>query len=351
MRYWDSIRFAVTSCLTAMLLVGCSAGGPPSNSAAPFNAAQGEAGSWMQANASKSTLIYAGGFVPDAGKLTLNFAGGFYGGIYVYDYSTGKRVGKLSADSDGMCVDAKGDVYVTELSGSTLEYAHGGTKVLKTFNSDGIPAGCSVDAKNDLAVTSARPADVTVFAGGDPNKGTTYSDSSCTSLNKMGYDNKGTLIGQGGNSGSSNVIICALLAGSQKMTTLSMKGFTIGAADGTIWDGKYIALSDQDVGGKVTSGIVQASLSGRALVSHGETLLSDKCSGGSHTDITGPFIVGTNNTPINDRQGKVVVATDSVCTAKGSYLIEFWHYPKGGNPFKSYKETIPIGGVVVSIGS
>jgi hypothetical protein len=335
MRHWGFIRLAGTSCLTVVLLAGCSAAGQRFNSAASFNAAQGETGSWMQANASKSTLIYAGGF---------------YGGVYVYDYSTGKRVGKLSADSDGMCVDAKGDVYVTELSGSTLEYAHGGTKVLKTFNSDGIPAGCSVDAKNDLAVTSARPADVTVFAGGDPNKSTTYSDSSCTSLNRMGYDNKGNLMGQGGNSGSSSVIICALLAGSQKETTLSMEGFSIGAQAGTMWDGKYVALSDQNVDGKVISGIAQASLSGITLVSHGETLLSDKCSGG-HSDITGPFIVGAKNTPINDRQGKVVVATDSVCQAKGSYLIEFWHYPKGGNPFKSYKETIPIGGVAVSIGS
>jgi hypothetical protein len=108
---------------------------------------------------------------PDARPSTLIYAGGYYGGVYVYDYFTGKQVGKLNANSDGMCVDAKGDVYVTHLSGTTLEYAHGGTKVVKTFNSGGAPAGCSLDANDDLAVTSARPADVTIFAGGNPNKG------------------------------------------------------------------------------------------------------------------------------------------------------------------------------------
>ncbi len=297
---------------------------------APNGAPDGSS-SWMLPGARKSTLIYVGGF---------------YGNVYVYDYSTGKKVGRLKGNSDGMCVDAKGDVYVTQLSGTTLEYAHGGTKVLKTFTSAGTPAGCSVDASGDLAVTSAKPADVTVFAGGDPKKTKTYSDSSCTYLYRMGYDGAGNLMGLGGDS---NVIVCALLAGSHSETTLTMKGFSIGAAAGTTWDGKYVALSDQDVGGKVTSGIVQASLSGKTLVSHGETLLTDPCSGGP-TDITAPFIVGTRNTPVNHRQGKVAVGINSVCEANGSYLIEFWRYPKGGNPFKTYKSTIPLSGVVVSIG-
>lgn len=334
MRHWGLISFAVTG-FAATWLAGCGAPGQQFNSAAPFNSIQGNVGSWMLPAARKSTLIYAGGF---------------YGGVYVYDYSTGKQVGKLNARSDGMCVDAKGDVYVTQLSGTTLEYAHAGTKVLKTFTSSGSQVGCSVDAKDDLAVTGARPAGVTVFARGDPNKGTTYSDSSCTSVDQMGYDNKGNLMGQGGNFSSINVIVCALLAGSQKETTLSMEGFSIGAQGGTMWDGKYIALADQDVGGKLTSGIVQVSLSGRALASHGETLLSDQCSGG-HSDIGVPFIVGAKNTPVNDHQGKVVVSIDSACLAKGSYLIEFWHYPKGGTPFKSYKAKIPLGYEVVSIGS
>jgi hypothetical protein len=331
MRHWRVISFAVTG-FTATLLAGCGAAGQQFNSAAPFNSTQRDVGSWMRPAGRKSTLIYAGGF---------------YGGVYVYDYFTGKQVGKLNAHSDGMCVDAKGDVYVTQLSGTTLEYAHGATKVLRTFNSGGAPAGCSLDGNDDLAVTSARPADVTIFAGGDPNKGTTYSDSACTFLYKMGYDDKGNLMGLGGNATSGNVV-CALLAGSQKEATFSMEGFTIGAAGSTTWDGKYIALSDQDVDGKATSGIVQASLSGSTLVSHGESLLTDPCTGGP-TDVTAPLIVGAKNTPVNHRQGKVAIGINSACEAKGSYQIAFWSYPKGGNPFKAYKANTPMSGAVVSM--
>jgi hypothetical protein len=86
-----------------------------------------------------------------------------------------------------------------------------------------------------------------------------------------------------------------------------------------------------------------------AGVAHGETVLSDPCTNGP-TDVTGPFIVGSKNTPISDRQGKVAIGINSACEAKGSYQIDFWPYPKGGNPFKAYKSDTPLSGVAVSIG-
>jgi hypothetical protein len=285
----------------------------------------------MLAQARTSALIYAGGSA----------------NVYVYDYDTGEQVGTLKTNSSGMCVDAKGDVYITQMGGTTVEYAHGGTKVLKTFNSGGVPAGCSVDARNDLAVTSASPAYVTVFTGGDPKKGTSYSDSACTSLVRMGYDDAGNLMGQGGN--SEYITVCALLAGSGSETTLSKQGFIIHAPGATMWDGKYITLVDQDAESESQTGVVAASLSGSALVAHGETTLSDPCSGGP-ADVSAPFFVGTKNTPINDQRAKVVVGVNSVCRAYGTYLIEFWHYPSGGNPFKTYEEHVPIDNPIVSIG-
>ena len=50
--------------------------------------------------------------------------------VFVYDYKSGAQVGQLTGFDGpyGMCVDAKGDVYVANFdNGTTTEYAHGGT--------------------------------------------------------------------------------------------------------------------------------------------------------------------------------------------------------------------------------
>lgn len=331
MKTLELCRSALSLSVAAALLAACG-GAQPSIGASPMDARTQNGASWMLPEAKKSLLIYAGGF---------------YGNVYVYDYDTGKQVGMLSTDTDGMCVDSNGNVYVTQIGGTTTKYAHGGTTVLKTFNSGGVPTGCSVDATNDLAVTSSSPANVTVFEGGDPHKATQYSDSACESLVRMGYDRPANLIGQGSN-GTSNTV-CALLAGSQSETTLSTQGFTINAPGATMWDGKYITLVDQDAENKSETGVVAASLSGSALVSNGETILSDPCSGGP-ADVSAPFFVGAKNPPLNDQRAKVVIGVNSVCEANGTYLIEFWHYPRGGNPYKTYKAKRPVGNPIVSIG-
>jgi hypothetical protein len=107
------------------------------------------------------------------------------------------------------------------------------------------------------------------------------------------------------------------------------------------WDGKYIALTDQ-AAGKSRTGIIEASLSGSALTSHGEPIL--ECKSG-YTDVIAPFVVGKKNTPVNDQQGKVVVGPGC-----GSG-IAFWHYPQGGNPFKTYGDGSAGYGAAVSLGT
>jgi hypothetical protein len=281
-------------------------------------------------------------------KSILIYAGGFYGGVYVYDYYTGKQVGKINGISAGFggCVDAKGDVFIGQYNDTTLEYAHGGTKILKTYSTTGTSDGCSVDAKNDLAITNG--GNVTVFASGDPSKGKTYSQKDCGDMLPLGYDTKGNLLGLA--DATLPVAPCVLLAGAKSLRTLSMKGFTINAPGHTMWDGKYFALTDEDVD-KAGDGIVDASLSGKALTFHHEAVLTDTCNGGG-TSIGAPFILGEKNTPVNDRQGRVIVGVNLLCTGAGIYEIEFWPYPKGGNPFKVYKVKTELGSVeAVSIGT
>jgi hypothetical protein len=287
--------------------------------------------SWMRPQKKKSILMYVG-------DLDTN-------DVDVYEYPSGTWEGTLTGFDYpyGGCVDAKGDVYISNFSGGTAsEYAHGGTTVLNTYSSGGEPIGCSVDAAGDLAVTSFSPATVTVFAGGDPTKGTTYA--SCAEYQwTMGYDDKGNLIGVGYGS-----LICALLKGATSITTLSDSGITIDFPRGTMWDGKYVALGDQEAGGTFNPGLWPATLAGKAMSSKGEVAF-DGCEPGVY--VSGAlFILGKKNTPVNHEQGMVMVAL-SQCT--GADFIGYWHYPKGGDPYKDVGSSkIPgyANGLVVSIG-
>jgi hypothetical protein len=275
--------------------------------------------SWMMPNAShKSILIYSADWSTQD--------------VNVYDYPSGTEVGTLTGFDDpyGGCVDAKGDVYITNLgSGTAVEYAHGGTAILNTYSPGGEPIGCAVDKHGDVAITSFSPGGVTVYAAGNTSDGTAYSDSSCYYQWPMGYDDHGNLIGVGQRS---SITICAVLAGATSETTLSTEDITIYTSGGTMWDGKYIALADQTEEDTHETGVVEASLSGTTLTGHGEVVLSTSC--GENDDVN-PFILGKKNTPVNDRQGTVVVGSNPFCSGY-TPGIYFWHYPAGGNPYGSF---------------
>lgn len=273
-------------------------------------------------------------------KSALIYAGELRGEVNAYQYTTGKQVGTLTGliEPYGMCVDAKGDVFIANFGGgNAVEYAHGGSKVLNTYTTGGEPIGCSVDANGDVAVTSVGPGEVVIFARGDPSKSTTYT-SACTRQWGMGYDDKGNLVGIGKTS-TNAIVACALLSGSKSIIVLSgcCKGpIVIWSPGGTMWDGKYLAVTDQEARQTFVTGIVHATLSGTTLVAHGsETILNDNCLYG-YADLDNPFIVGEKNTPINRRQGKVVIGSNLWCVDGGSGETEFWHYPAGGSPFKTF---------------
>lgn len=268
--------------------------------------------------------------------------------VGVYDYPSLKQVGTLTGftGAGASCVDAKGDIYITESNGDVVEYAHGGTKVINTYAPGGDVLGCSVDTKNDLAVTSFSRGEAIVYAGGDPSKGTTYTDASCAYQWPMGYDDKGNLIGTGENT---TIAVCALLAGSQSETTLTFSGGTIDYPGGTVWDGKYIVLGDQEAGGVFATGMYQTTLSGMTLTQVGKTVLTDNCYS-DYVDVITPFVVGKKNTPVNHEQGAVVLGVNLWCADGGSYRLDFWHYPQGGAPYKYLTLTSSPAGASVSIG-
>jgi len=182
-------------------------------------------------------------------------------------------------------------------------------------------------------VTSFNPGEAIVFAGGDPARGTTYTGP-CEFAWTMGYDDKGNLVGIG-EEASDTIVACALLAGSTSMIVLS--GCCTGAMQidfpgGTMWDGKYIAVGDQETGGAFQTGIYQSTLSGSTLTEHTDTVLSATCYN-NYSDVVQPFIVGLKNTAANKHQGTIVVGSNLWC-ADGSTggQVECWNYPTGGSP-------------------
>ena len=327
----------------ALNVAGCA---PSANSASPLaplamrsvpTAVQSQSRrSWMLPEARAATLVYA----VDSST----------GEVNVYDYANGQQVGTISGDfivSAAGCVDARGDVFLTA-AGNVMEYSHGGTTPLRTYTPDrGTIVGCSVDAKGDLAISTSTPGGVVVYAKGNPNHSKTYSNSECEDQAAMGYDDKGDVIGAGNYDG---VEVCAVLARARQETTLSTSGMTINSPNRTMWDGKYIAVSDGEAGSeKEVTGIYEATLSGSSLSSQHEVLLTDTCYRGLNF-VLNPFILGTKNTPANDRQGSVVVGVNGFCFESGSGGgLEYWHYPKGGNPYKIYPTTDEISVLVVSI--
>ena len=142
MRVSTVLRIALcTTGIAVALLAGCgtlqpSIGAPDrmlQTRATTADADRSE--SWMKPNASKALLYFDDDITNDT---------------YVYDYPSGKLVGKLTGfhDPQGMCVDPKGDVYITNPQyGLLFEYAHGGVKPINIYERPGVGLnGCSVSA-------------------------------------------------------------------------------------------------------------------------------------------------------------------------------------------------------------
>src|SRR5579863_1093420 len=154
----------LTGGLLAAALVGCAAtaGSGPLSKAPAFGSALAvppaiealshaavrtdQRKSWMLPSAKKiKELLYVGSYTDND--------------VYVYDYQTQALVGTLTGFNEplAMCVDAKGDVWVSNYgTTSIVEYSQGSTSPIQTLSTAGYPFGCSIDPiRGDLAVTSA----------------------------------------------------------------------------------------------------------------------------------------------------------------------------------------------------
>ena len=253
-----------------------------------------------------------------------------------YGYKSMRRVGHITGFNErtGQCVDAAGDVWIAQADGQAVtEYAHGGTTPIKTLATSGRAFGCSVAPDGDLAVgnfdVGSAPGSIQVFknASGPPHQ---YTCPGFGYYDDPGYDANGNLYVEVlVDLRTSTTGVCELPAGGNALRPVSLN-VTIGATGSTMWDGKYITLTDTNYNGTYGTAIYQAteSPSGNLTVV-GTTVLFDRrgrVAGGRQ-----PFIVGDENTPRNRHQGSVVVGFSES-------LLTYWNYPAGGKPIKRFPD-------------
>jgi hypothetical protein len=309
-------RYALCSCAAAAMLAGCGGsqlpigapGAMPQTAAFQRQDAQREdRASWMAPDAVSQDLLYVSS----------------HNWVSVYTYSGGRLVGKLKGFllASGQCIDSSNNVYITDYGmDRVFEYAHGGSRRLRTFISLGANS-CSIDpTTGNLAVAAIGDGGVSVFknAKGKPTK---YKNSKFYGYYGCAYDAKGNLFINGmTRPGTGNFIFAELPRGGSALKVVRLNQY-IGWPSAMQWDGKYLAVGDQ-----ATPAIYQFVIRGRTGTKVGTTSL------GSNASDTLQFWI----------QGQTVI-TSTVCTkphgcgserhGRGSAVMLF-DYPAGGTATK-----------------
>lgn len=314
LRFEHALRISVA----AAVLVGCGGAQPPTSVPAAMpqsrsiaqHAARGE--SWMLSAAKNDSLVYAS--IADV--------------VSIYSFPQGTEVGELKgfpSEPAGLCSDSSGNVYVTTQGGGTsdlqsyiLEYAHGGTKPIATYDDPGLANGCAVDpVTGDLAVANYFGAGVTQgnlaiyqAAQGPPS---IFSDANFSRFLWCAYDDAGNLFADGG----PETVIDELSRGSDSLNEIQLsKPINAGSMQ---WTRNRILVAEL-VGSRGDNPIYEVRVSGSQGAVSGPVLLSSSGGRSAAGDIQfwlekktmiGPGHADGENT-----------------------LLQFWKYPKGGLPTK-----------------
>lgn len=305
------------SSFAVALLAGCSASPLPTSQ-------PGYQHSWMGGEATTGDLMY----VADTKDAKVD----------VYTYPDGKAAGALTGFEglSFMCVDGEGHIFIPDYGRSEIfEYAHGGTKPIRSLT-DGkaAPYGCAVNPKNgDLAVANfsieggGAAGDVLVYAHARQET-KSYDLGDIEHPYFCAYDDAGNLFVEGS--------VPASFPGPSALEELA-KGATLfrnvtlenipAYMNGLQWTGNYLAMG---------TGTIAGPSSGDTYVYHVQI-----------SDLSAKTI-GTTQVKENGPTANFYVDGSTIVVAGGETQagIGFFHYPAGGNPFRTLAQTSPYGVVV-----
>ena len=310
MKFLDSGRYALASCVAAALLAGCGGSQPPIGApgVAPQTSAiaahAGRGTSWMLPEAKREDLLYVSDDLAND--------------VYVLSYPQGKLVGTLTGFFSplGECVDTVGDVWVSNFSPPAfIEYAHGGTTPIATLSEPGgEPQSCSVDpTSGNLAVVGYSASTIAVYphAQGTP---TLYSDPDFGSYIYCTYDGAGNLFADGQNTNFN--LLAELPQGGSTLRDVTLSSRL--PAFSMQWDGQDLAIATIPNHAHGPTLIDRVQVSGTAATIIGSISLDSR--GNRHETQEVQYWV----------QGHTIVGPDKIGDRYS--FIEFWHYPAGGNP-------------------
>jgi hypothetical protein len=312
MKNSNSLARGASALATAALLAGCAGNSlqtPPTASSAARTLTAGA--SWMNPDANTGALLYASDSAANVVK--------------VFSYPRGKLVGTLTGfqTPQGLCVDRAGNVFITNSGlAEILEYAHGGTTPIATLaDPNEHPIGCAVSPSNgDLAATnifdnSYTNGSLSVYrrARGTPKK---YTDPQMIADYFCGYDASGNLFVDGTKPGTFGFVFAELPKGGKSLQNVTLNQ-AIGGPGGVQWDGKYVAIADQEA-----PVIYQFTVAGSVGTKAGQTQTQGS------SDVVQFFI-----------EGKTVVGPNAT-----SGQVMYWPYPAGGVQTKIISGfQVPIG--------
>jgi hypothetical protein len=196
--------------------------------------------------------------LPEASKDNLLYLSGGCGGTCVVSFPEGTLMGSLNVGGAGACADASGNVYIASQA-QLLEYAHGGTAPVATFNvSSGEVIACSVDnATGNVAVVTfeSQGFNVAIFPSAS---GTPETFAAEAEVQYCGYDDSGNLFVDG--FGKTNAFaLYELPKGGSNFQPLEINE-PVKHPGQVQWDGKYLALENIGIDSGVS--IYRLSISG-----------------------------------------------------------------------------------------
>lgn len=303
-------------------LAGCS--GSPSSALTPAAPAGAHSRKpWMSPQARNKDLLY----VSDDGNYR----------VYVYTYPAGELVGTLQSaygSPGGMCVDTKGNIFVTEFNANAvLEYAHGGSSPIASLYDPGQPVACSFDRRTgNLAVTneygpSGGYGNIEVYASAQGSPQTYYTDPYIMpAIQYCAYDDHGNLF----ISGATNYrqfMLAEMPRNKTAFKYLTLNQY-INTGGGLEWDGRYLALGDEASNPSV---IYQLSISRKVATVVSTTTLDG-------TSRVRTFLIPELGS--DGVQGTQVIAPSIFGP------IGFYNYPGGGSPTMTISQNQPYAAVV-----